>query len=82
MSELYIHSNCHPSSPTWTKISGDNDILSVECAECHNSILAFDLSKIVKDTQKMVETDILRWLKGVGCEHTTGIEAGSYIPVE
>jgi hypothetical protein len=39
---FYLHSSCHPSSPTWASIEGDF-VLRVECAECGRTIVALDL---------------------------------------
>ncbi len=31
--EAYLHSACHPASPTWAVIE-KNHVLRIECAEC------------------------------------------------
>jgi hypothetical protein len=37
---MYLHSKCHPSSPTWVRLgSGGRHI--VECAECRKLVTAF-----------------------------------------
>jgi len=36
---LYLHSRCHPASPTWAVLSGDT--LTIECAECEKVIARF-----------------------------------------
>lgn len=33
---LYLHSRCHPSSPTWARY--DNGLVIVECAICREEI--------------------------------------------
>ena len=38
-SSLYLHSRCHPASPTWAVLSGDT--LTIECAECEKVIARF-----------------------------------------
>jgi len=36
-SVFYIHSNCHPYSPTWTRYE-DGGFLRIECSECFKII--------------------------------------------
>jgi hypothetical protein len=36
-SVFYIHSNCHPHSPTWTRYESAG-FLRIECSECYKTI--------------------------------------------
>jgi hypothetical protein len=36
-SVFYIHSNCHPHSPTWTRYESGG-FLRIECSECCKTI--------------------------------------------
>jgi hypothetical protein len=36
-SMFYIHSNCHPCSPTWTRYESGG-FLRIECSECSKTI--------------------------------------------
>ena len=38
-SSLYLHSRCHPESPTWAVLSGAT--LTIECAECEKVVARF-----------------------------------------
>ena len=32
--DMYVHSECHPEYPTWTRFSVENKCLEVVCCEC------------------------------------------------
>ncbi len=39
---LYLHSQCHPEAPTWTKLRIENGVAVqaiVECCECEKTIM-------------------------------------------
>jgi len=36
---VYIHSKCHPESPTWVCIDRDKSEISIRCAECNKIVL-------------------------------------------
>lgn len=40
---VYLHSRCHPSSPTWVAFSEHENTLRVVCAECEQEIATFQL---------------------------------------
>lgn len=40
---MYLHSRCHPTSPTWASVDGD--VVTVECAECRKPITHFKVAK-------------------------------------
>jgi hypothetical protein len=37
--ETWMHSKCHPQSPTWVKLAGD--VLSIFCSTCNEFIADF-----------------------------------------
>jgi len=37
--ETWMHSKCHPQSPTWVKLTGD--VLSIFCSTCNELIASF-----------------------------------------
>lgn len=40
--EMYLHSRCHPRTPTWAVLGGG--FIRIECAECQKEIATFDLA--------------------------------------
>lgn len=36
---LYLHSSCHPSSPTWTRYL--DGVLTIVCDECEKEVASF-----------------------------------------
>jgi hypothetical protein len=36
---LYLHSHCHPETPTWSYYSGVAGTIRIECAECGHVIV-------------------------------------------
>jgi len=36
---LYLHSRCHPLTPTWAVLTGD--VLTIECAQCQKIVTRF-----------------------------------------
>jgi hypothetical protein len=45
--DLYIHSVCHPSVPTWARYRGD--VLTIECAACERVIGSFVIASREQD---------------------------------
>jgi|GEM_PF-3773028 len=45
---LYLHSECHPDSPTWTRVElaedGELARIIVECAECEKHIFTYEIN--------------------------------------
>lgn len=41
--ELYIHSRCHPESPTWARY--EKGALTIVCAECGQNIMAIGVEQ-------------------------------------
>ena len=44
---LYLHSECHPTSPTWTRAEAEDGKLIrfvVECAECEQHIFTYEIN--------------------------------------
>lgn len=40
-SVVYLHSKCHPASPTWVSVRDNGTTMLVECAECGKEIIMF-----------------------------------------
>ncbi|KKK78627.1 hypothetical protein LCGC14_2841680 [marine sediment metagenome] len=43
----YLHSECHPDSPTWVRIEAEDGELAriiVECAECEKHIFTYEIN--------------------------------------
>lgn len=38
---MFLHSRCHPRSPTWVKLDGD--VATVECAVCRKTVVVLRL---------------------------------------
>jgi hypothetical protein len=43
-SVFYIHSNCHPFSPTWTRYESGG-FLRIECSECSKTIAIVNVAE-------------------------------------
>ncbi len=45
---LYLHSECHPDSPTWTRVelaeNGELERIIVACAECERHIFTYEIN--------------------------------------
>ena len=48
---IYLHSHCHPNTPTWAVVTGD--VLTIECAQCEGVVARF----IIQAIQESEETD-------------------------
>jgi len=42
--KIYIHSKCHPESPTWAIYSSERETVMIECAECRSELITFRLN--------------------------------------
>ena len=43
--EMYMHSRCHPNSPTWAVYFKDRNQVEIICSVCEGHIITFSLSK-------------------------------------
>lgn len=41
---MYMHSQCHMGSPTWTYIDMEKNVAIVICAECNKEIITLALA--------------------------------------
>lgn len=44
--ELYIHSLCHPTYPTWVTLQEDQHLLVVRCSVCDKHIFSANYSEV------------------------------------
>lgn len=43
--DLYIHSRCHPTAPTWAVFEKETATMRIECDECGTLVIRVGLEK-------------------------------------
>lgn len=43
-SEMYMHSGCHPGSPTWTVVEPKTRTIRIICATCEADVIKIECS--------------------------------------
>jgi len=53
--EIYLHSGCHPASPTWAHVRGD--VLTIECATCKKRIVSVVIASRAQERREFLDDE-------------------------
>lgn len=76
--EVFIHSRCHPSAPTWVRVTPHEVI--IECAECEEEITrggGFFLADPDRRSNEVMATGAGELCPRLGCRSRYGVNPSS-----